>query len=128
MGLTTDLTLPEYWNNRYDVATEPENPSHEWFRSFEELRMLLEKELPGPSLRPRILHLGCGDSTLPADLANLNYDNQLSVDFSAIVIKKMQHRYPFLEWRVDDVRDLHLEDCSVDVAIDKVICPMVEEI
>jgi len=57
--------------------------------------------------------------TLTADLFSLKYTNQLSVDFSEVVIEQMQTKRPDLEWRVDDVRNLKLEDCSFDIAIDK---------
>jgi hypothetical protein len=57
--------------------------------------------------------------TLTADLFSLKYTNQLSVDFSEVVIEQMQIKRPDLEWRVDDVRNLKLEDCSFDIAIDK---------
>ncbi|MCJ1451622.1 hypothetical protein MMC28_001962 [Mycoblastus sanguinarius] len=114
-----ELGFPEYWNRRYENALESEGATHEWFQSFEKLRPYLERELPDPNSNPRMLHLGCGDSTLPADLSNLRYANQLSVDFSDIVIKQMQSRHPHLEWRVDDVRHLGLGDSSFDIAIDK---------
>lgn len=57
--------------------------------------------------------------TLPADLFNLSYSNQLSVDFSKTVIKQMQSKHPNLEWLVGDVRSLGLDDSSIDIAIDK---------
>jgi len=56
---------------------------------------------------------------LTADLFCLKYTNQLSVDFSEVVIEQMQTKRPDLELRVDDVRNLKLEDCSFDIAIDK---------
>ena len=56
---------------------------------------------------------------MPADLFNLHYTEQLSVDFSETVIKQMQVKHPNLEWRVEDVRRLKLENSSFDIAIDK---------
>ncbi|MCJ1320338.1 hypothetical protein MMC15_005676 [Xylographa vitiligo] len=116
---TIELGFPDYWNRRYANVAESEQATHEWFRTFDKLRLFLEKELPSASSEPRILHLGCGDSTLPADLANLQYRNQVSVDFSDVVIEQMQFKHPGLEWRVDDVRKLSLDDASIDIAIDK---------
>ncbi|MCJ1377540.1 hypothetical protein MMC17_000635 [Xylographa soralifera] len=116
---TKELGSPDYWNKRYNKGAESEQATYEWFRTFEKLRFFFEKELPNASLEPRILHLGCGDSTLPADLANLQYRNQISVDFSDVVIKQMQSKHPDLEWRVDDVRKLGLDSSSIDIAIDK---------
>ena len=58
---------------------------------------------------------------MTADLHNLGYGNQTSVDFSSVVIEAMREKYKALEttWEVMDVRDLKLGDESVDVAIDK---------
>ena len=58
-----ELGYPEYWDRRY--ATRPNESllsTHEWFRTFEQLRPFLEKQLPAAGSSPRILHLGCGDS------------------------------------------------------------------
>ena len=58
---------------------------------------------------------------MTADLASLQYTNQLSVDFSDVVIQQMQGKHPELEWRVADVRNLEVcDDASIDIAIDKV--------
>ena len=59
--------------------------------------------------------------TVTADLHALGYRNQISVDFSKIVIEAMKTKYASLEsdWRVMDVRKLELEGGTVDIAIDK---------
>ena len=59
------------------------------------------------------------NQTLTSDLAKLGYTDQISVDFSYTIITQMQSKYPDLEWRVDDVRHLQLDDRTVNVAIDK---------
>ena len=66
----------------------------------------LSKRLPDPETNPRILHLGCGNSTLAADMAVRKYTDHQSVDFSDVVIQQMQQKYPEFEWRVADVRNL----------------------
>ena len=64
--LTKALCFPEYWNKRYENISSSEEPTHEWLRSFEKIRALLEKHLSSPSTGgPTILHLGCGDSVSP---------------------------------------------------------------
>ena len=58
------LATPEFWNSRYNQA-DGENPTHEWFRSFSALKPFLQKHLfeqRSPETRPRIVHLGSGDS------------------------------------------------------------------
>ncbi len=67
-----------------------------------------------------VLTSPCSQS-LPSDLHALGYTNQLSVDFSQVVIDAMSTKYAHLnqEWQVMDIRDIQLPDASVDVAIDK---------
>lgn len=120
-----ELTTVTYWDDRYEAGRNgvQDEESYEWFRTFEQLRPFLESNLPAVSASPKILHLGCGTSSLTADLFNLGYQRQCSVDFSPIAIEAMKTQYrdlgPGLEWRVMDVRKLDLETQSFDVAIDK---------
>ena len=62
--------------------------------SFLYLQPFLLSRLPDSKSNPRILHLGLGESTLTADLANLRYTNQLSFGFSDVVIQQMQAKHP----------------------------------
>lgn len=58
------LATPGYWDNRY-LQSDGENPTHEWFRSFEALEPFFTRHLFEPrsaDQNPRILHLGSGDS------------------------------------------------------------------
>lgn len=122
-----ELAHPEYWNERYTSeqetgqdGTQPVD-SYEWFRNFETLRPFFAEHLPASSSRCHVLQLGCGSSTLTADLHALGYTNQTSVDFSQVIIDAMKSKYSHLEsrWCVMDVRYLELSDGSVDMAIDK---------
>ncbi|EPE34937.1 S-adenosyl-L-methionine-dependent methyltransferase [Glarea lozoyensis ATCC 20868] len=120
------LAFASFWDKRYDVAETPnDQPTHEWFRGFDSLKPWLFKHLFNPrpaDLAPIILHLGCGDSTLPHDLHALGYTHQTCIDFSTVVIKQMKERYASdfgIEWKYGDVRDLPVAPCSVDVAFDK---------
>ena len=56
---------------------------------------------------------------MPQDLLELGFTEQVSVDFSEVVIKQMESRCPKLRWRVEDVRDLKSTDSSFDITIDK---------
>lgn len=60
------LSHSEYWDSRY-VVSDGENPTHEWFRSFQTLQPFFQKNLfdvrdPATGADPYILHLGSGDS------------------------------------------------------------------
>jgi hypothetical protein len=59
---------------------------------------------------------------MTADLYNLGYTNQTSVDFSPVVIEAMDAKYSELntQWRVMDIRQLEIPDGSINVAIDKI--------
>ncbi|KAF2673400.1 hypothetical protein BT63DRAFT_155403 [Microthyrium microscopicum] len=119
------LATPEFWDSRYKIADNHEKPTHEWLCTFENLHSFFSRNLyraKESDQNPQILHLGCGDSTVPHDLALIGYDNQLCLDFSPVVIELMKTRYPVsgIEWRFGDVRDMHdVPSSSVDVAFDK---------
>ena len=143
-----ELAHPKYWDARYalEQKNKAEAPhgtlaSYDWFRTFDEIRPLLLKYLPPAMDDIRILHLGCGNSvsplstlriystnktvslqTLTSDLYKLKYRNQISIDFSSIVIEAMSAKYAKLgmQWHVMDVRKLQFPDSCFDVTIDKV--------
>ncbi|RYP20751.1 hypothetical protein DL767_009398 [Monosporascus sp. MG133] len=122
------LSRPEYWDEKYTDAAE-DAQLHEWFRTFDELKPFLDKNLfqiRRPETNPRILHLGSGDSTVPYDLFELGYKNQLCVDFSPVIVDRMTRRHSKaikeggMEWRWMDVRDMsEIPSGSIDVAFDK---------
>jgi hypothetical protein len=62
-----------------------------------------------------------GLQTLTADLHALGYTNQISVDFSQVVVNAMMIKYSSLntQWSVMDVRKLELPSASIDIAVDK---------
>ncbi|TDZ29565.1 EEF1A lysine methyltransferase 4 [Colletotrichum spinosum] len=120
------LATPEFWNERY-TKSDGSNPTHEWFRTFAALEPYFERHLfsqRAPESSPRIMHLGSGDSTIPADLVERGYNNQLCLDFSTVVVDLMKSRHESLggiEWRWADVRDMPdaAPTASIDVAFDK---------
>ncbi|KAG7409949.1 EEF1A lysine methyltransferase 4 [Fusarium oxysporum f. sp. rapae] len=121
------LGLSEYWDSRYAMSNN-NDPTHEWFRSFSQVLPFLQKNLleqPGRTAQdnPKILHLGSGDSVVPAELAERGYQKQLCVDFSPVVVDMMTERHKEItgiEWSRVDVRDMpSIATGSVDVAFDK---------
>ncbi|KAF7723564.1 hypothetical protein EC973_001853 [Apophysomyces ossiformis] len=114
----TAYKTKEYWEARY----KQENPdvTFDWFKTYEELRPLLNKMIPDK--QSSILILGCGNSTLGEDMYNDGYKNITNIDYSATVIENMKQRcshQPEMKWMEMDIRDLRFEDESFDVVIDK---------
>ncbi|KAL1893552.1 hypothetical protein Sste5346_006382 [Sporothrix stenoceras] len=113
-------------NNSAEVKPATDAPTHEWFRSYKDLEPFLAKTLfDRPGWRavdsPSVLHLGCGDSVIPAELESQGYTNQLCVDFSATVINLMSARYAgrSMRWEQMDVREMGVPSSSVNIAFDK---------
>ncbi|CBZ51554.1 Spermine/spermidine synthase family protein,related [Neospora caninum Liverpool] len=75
----------------------------------------------------RILHVGCGNSELAAELVEDGYTSIVNVDFSPVVISSMRRRFrhlgPSLEWECLDVRGGALAKTfgteAFDVVLDK---------
>ncbi|KAL7944077.1 S-adenosyl-L-methionine-dependent methyltransferase [Trichoderma barbatum] len=121
------LAYSNYWDNGYS-RSNGDAPTHEWYRSFSELEPFFQENLFGlQSLKaednPMILHLGSGDSIIPAELAIRGYRRQLCVDFSRVVVTLMTERHSKIEgieWKHMDVRNMaDIPDKSIDVAFDK---------
>jgi EEF1A lysine methyltransferase 4 len=78
-----------------------------------------------PNKSAKILHLGCGNSTLAEELYKSGYNCITNVDYSQKVIKYMKERtmdMKEMKWIVGDI--FELEKCfnllaSFDIAIDK---------
>ncbi|KAI1862940.1 hypothetical protein JX265_008986 [Neoarthrinium moseri] len=122
---TENLAQPEYWDTRY-ASEKPGDPTHEWFRTYEDLSAFLERRLFAvwpPHTAPRILHLGAGKSTLPVRLVKDGYKNQLCVDFSSESVTQMSQEYAGtegVEWKVHDVCQMDdIASKTIDVAFDK---------
>jgi len=141
------LSKPEYWDEHYSKS-DGDIPTHEWFRSFADLREFFRRNLfeaPGCSAAddPVILHLGSGDSVsrlfhlprflpwlsrvmfqvIPLEFDSRGYTRQICVDFSTRVVEAMTERHkdkPGIDWRCLDVRNMaELADKSIGVAFDK---------
>lgn len=157
-----DYNKQEYWDARYTNEAE-----FDWFttvyaHSLEKVVELLKVQCahrrasvgateasassssPSPPKPIRVLHLGCGNSRLCADIAarwtstpglgvppvdgvapssNLELD-QIALDYSPVVIERMAAATsgitPPIQWIVGDVRTLaNVHEASVDLVIDK---------
>ncbi|KAF9580504.1 hypothetical protein BGW38_002833, partial [Lunasporangiospora selenospora] len=94
--------------------------SFDWFKTYEDLKPLFGEHIP--SKDARILMLGCGNSTLSADMYDDGYHNIVNIDYSKTVIQNMAEKCKDrvgMEWIEMDIRDLKFEDSSFDIVIDK---------
>ncbi|WFD15571.1 hypothetical protein MARU1_001593 [Malassezia arunalokei] len=116
-----DFQTVEYWDKRY--AAEAEDADFDWFRKYRDIQHIFHELVP--DRQSRILMLGCGNSTLSKDMYDDGYTHIVNLDYSAVVIDKMQTRFPELDWRVMDIRELdkHADKlggpASWDVIVDK---------
>ncbi|KAK0712741.1 hypothetical protein B0T26DRAFT_873075 [Lasiosphaeria miniovina] len=103
------LSQASFWDERYSES-DGSAPTHEWYLTFPALEAFFGAHLFGvPGLGPPddllILHLGSGDSTVPAELAARGYRRQLCVDFSSAVVELITRTHaatPGIEWRLMD--------------------------
>ncbi|OII73178.1 SAM dependent methyltransferase [Cryptosporidium ubiquitum] len=104
-----DFTSSEYWSNFFRSYGGENNRAFEWYGDFEVLRDLLVESLrtSGRSeLYKRILHVGCGNSTLPAKLYDEGFKDITNIDFSSQVIDLMREKNKSkkgLEWICMDI-------------------------
>lgn len=92
----------------------------EWYGEYGELCGILHKYIkPGD----KVLNVGCGNSTLSADLYDVGYKNILNIDISDVVIKQMSEKNakqrPDMKFLKMDVYGLDLDDNEYSVVLDK---------
>lgn len=56
-----ELERPEYWDERYS-KNDANAKAYGWLRHFSTIKPFLTKHLPPAEQKPRILHLGSGNS------------------------------------------------------------------
>ncbi|KAK9172110.1 Methyltransferase domain protein [Cryptosporidium meleagridis] len=105
-----DFTSSEYWSKFFKDYGGESNRAFEWYGDFEALRDLLIESLrtSGRSEpdNKRILHVGCGNSTLPAKLYDEGFTDITNIDFSSQIIELMREQNKSkkgLEWICMDI-------------------------
>lgn len=104
-----------YWNSRYEKSSEP----FEWYQSWSRIKMVLVGKV---NFQGVALNLGCGNSTLSADLLHENFSLIKNIDFSDVVINQMKSKYASdkrLEWDVGDVQKMKYKKEEFDFIFDK---------
>lgn len=91
-----DFTSSEYWSKFFKNYGGENDRAFEWYGDFEVLRDLLIESLriSGRSGldNKRILHVGCGNSILPARLYDEGFKDITNIDFSSQVIELMKRK------------------------------------
>ena len=109
-----DYKSREYWDNRFTQEQE-----YEWLVEFNDVRSRLATLLRAED---KILVVGCGNSRFSADLYDAGFEHIVNIDYSAVVIQRMQEVHVdrcHMTWEVMDMTHLTFSDESFDVVIDK---------
>lgn len=104
----------KYWDERFE-----EESKYEWFGGFDSFKHLII-----PCLHPqsRILILGCGNSNLGFDLYDAGFPLITSLDYSSVVIERMESQSKGrkeMTWICEDLRDFKFNAASFDVILEK---------
>lgn len=95
---------------------------NEWFVNYVAIKPLIEENTSKENKNDcKVLHVGCGLSSIANCLALDGYDNIENIDFSPVAIKKMKELHPDHSWRVMDCTRLNFDDNAFDCAIDKAV-------
>lgn len=116
-----ELATQAYWDGRY---ADEDAQGYDWFKKYGEISPFLETALASCGGHDaRILILGCGTSSLSAELYDRGYTHVSSIDFSPTAIEACEHLFaaerPGATWQVMDIRKLDFSDGTFDCAIDK---------
>ncbi|OHT07660.1 Phosphoethanolamine N-methyltransferase-related protein [Tritrichomonas foetus] len=110
-----EFGLRECWDNRYSN----ENGNYDWYFEWPRVAPLLKKYIKSKN---ETLVIGCGNSTMSADLLKDGFHTVTNIDISPVVIKKMQKIYQNekkLKWEVMNATALDFFDNTFDVVFDK---------
>ena len=122
---STEYSSKVYWEDRYSWF----NQRMDWYTNFTQLNNdfqiidLIKEKYGSHCHQKRILELGCGNSTLSADLYNAGFKNITAIDFSTTIIKKMAEIYSEIKinFKVCDFNNLNFffDEKSFDIVIEK---------
>ena len=104
-----------YWDERYTRDPTP----YEWYQPFSRIKPLIEQYLTSEA---SAVSVGCGNSSLNAEILECGLNKVVGIDVSDVVIKQMQQLYADesrLEWIIADCTAIPLPDASFDFVFDK---------
>jgi len=111
----SDFREKSYWDSFFKKRG---NKAFEWYGEYGELCGILHKYI---KTKDSILMVGCGNSTLGADLFDVGYNKLVNIDISNKVVDQMKRQRPDMNFAVQDVTDMSgfAEDQEYTVALDK---------
>jgi hypothetical protein len=97
-----------YWEERYAGA---ETTTFEWLITWLDIAEIIIpylRECGAADPSARLLHVGCGNSTLGTDVRLAGFGSAffLNTDIAPTVIRQMQDRFPQCNYEVDDALDM----------------------
>ncbi|PSN48593.1 hypothetical protein C0J52_14657 [Blattella germanica] len=112
-----EFSEKEYWNAFFK---ERGKKAFEWYGEYPELCGLLHKYIKPKDV---ILMIGCGNSTLSADMYDVGYRHITNIDVSNIVIRQMQEIHgkerPDMVYQQMDALNMSFSECQFSVVLDK---------
>jgi len=104
----------EYWDSRYKVEQR-----YDWLADYGGVKHLLEDKLKKFKKDAKILHLGCGNSSLPLDLYKDGWTNITNIDISEVVVDRMKEQHRQMDWITMDMTNMTFSDDTFDIVLEK---------
>lgn len=114
---SSEFANEEYWNEFFQKRGKT---PFEWYGEFWQLEGTICNYIKKTD---KLLIIGCGNSSLSADLYDSGYTSTVSIDISDVVIRQMTEKYatvrPDMQFLQMDAAKLTFEDEQFNVVLDK---------
>ncbi|CAN8020321.1 unnamed protein product [Ixodes persulcatus] len=114
---SSEFASEKYWNEFFQKRGKA---AFEWYGEYWQLCGTLYKYLKKSD---KLLVVGCGNSSLSADLYDSGYTSNVSIDISEVVIQQMIEKYgetrPHIQFHQMDASKMEYADEEFSVVVDK---------
>jgi len=104
----------KYWDARYR-----EEEQYDWLAGYGLVKHILGEKLKRFGKDAKILHLGCGNSSLPMDLYNDGWTDITNIDISEVVVDRMKEQHGHMKWLAMDMTKMTFPDDTFDIVLEK---------